>query len=99
MERIARIIIISIGVLGLVLLGMYLYGFISGWLEVFNDDSVSVTKAHRIHHKLDNMKNPIVKAGYDKGVRTNSSYVGASLEARLDDLDEARYRLEAVMGW
>lgn len=99
MERIARIIIICIGVFGLILLGMYLYGLISGWLEVFDDDSVSVNKAHLIHHKLDNMKNPIIKAGYEKGINTNSSYVWASLDARLDDLDAARYRLEAVMGW
>lgn len=99
MERILRIIIICIGVFGLVLLGMYLYGFVSGWLEVFNDDSVSVVKAHRIHNTLDNMRNPIVKAGYDKGVRTNSSYIYASVEATLDDLDAARHRLEAVMGW
>ena len=99
MEKIARIIIICIGICGLILLGMYLYGFVSGWIEVLGDDPVSVAKAHTISYKLENMKNPIIKAGYEKGVSMNDSYASARRDAVFEDLDVARYRLEAAMGW
>ena len=99
MDKIFKIVIYTIVICGLYLLAMYLYGFVRGWLEVVNDDSVSVYKAHVIHNKLNNMKNPIIKTGYDRGLRTNNSYSSASLEARLDDLDAAARRLKAISGW
>lgn len=99
MEKIVRIIIICIGICGLILLAMYLYGFINGWIEVLGDDPVSVAKARVIRSKLDNMINPIIKAGYDKGLRTNDTYVSARSDSVFEDLAVARYRLEAAMGW
>ncbi len=96
-EKIARIIIICIGVFGLIILGMYAFGFMSGWLEVLNENPVSTAHAHIIHYKLDEMKNPIFRAGYEKGLRMNSSYSYVSLEAWNEELEVSRKRLEVLM--
>ena len=62
--------------LAVVLLAMFLYGYIDGWLLVKDKESISSYQVNAIYDKLESMSNPIIKKGYDLGVHSNRKLVG-----------------------